>query len=122
MAQMTQMLNINIPHLDVSKPGWLFATSCRLFNKTGMVIYRSVWMRETDPMYDTVRDFVKDLEVEVVYKGLFEDARMIFKEGEITIQLLQDKGSDPTVLDPAALRELQAMGERIVREMMAKAS
>jgi hypothetical protein len=120
---MTQMLSLNTPHLDVSNPGWLFATSCRLINKTGLAVYKSVMTRETDPMYDEIREFVKDLKVEVVYKGLFKDARMIFNEGEVTISLLQDKDSDePTEMDPEVLQQFAAEGQRFIREMMAKAS
>lgn len=104
--------------LDIANPCWLFARTCRLFNRTGLLVYKSVVMQDTDPMFKEVRKFLEGHKVRIVYKGIFKDAELMFREGELTIQLLLDKDDGDISVDPEMVEELRSEGLRIVKEMI----
>jgi hypothetical protein len=82
------MFNIQInQRLDIARPAWLFAKTCRFLDEAGLVVYKSPMLRETSVLYDEVRDFLERFEVRVHRKGMFIDADMMLGKGELTVYL-----------------------------------
>lgn len=80
-------LQISGQRLDIARPAWLFARTCRIVNQAALVVYRSPQLRESSPMYQPVREFLELFEVEIHRKGMFFDADMMLAHGELTVFL-----------------------------------
>lgn len=113
---MVHQLTLNGTRLSVTKPAWLFASTCKLLNRTGLIVYKSVMLRDSDPMYEEVRSFLGSRRFELAWKGMFIDVDMMFGEGELSIQLTPADGESADV-DPELVEELRAEGLRIMQEM-----
>lgn len=115
---MTQTLTLNAVVLNVARPNWLFARTCRLLNKTGLIVYRSLLMRESDPMFDGVREFIASNQFEVAWKGRYLDGKMMFSEGELTIYLTPAEGRSTEIPEDLA-EELRNVGLEFLEGLVA---
>lgn len=74
--------------LDVTKPCWLFARTCRLLNKAAVVVYRSTWLSDTDEIYAEVRSVLTG-RFGLALREEFADTSMVFGAGELSVYLEQ---------------------------------
>jgi hypothetical protein len=118
LTPVTQTLTLNSTVLNIARPNWLFARTCRLRNKTGLLVYRSVLMRESDPMFDGVREFIASNQFEVAWKGRYLDGKMMFNEGELTIYLTPAEGRTTEIPEDLA-DELRNEGLRFLERLEA---
>ncbi|APL99661.1 hypothetical protein KIY73_gp67 [Mycobacterium phage Camperdownii] len=97
-------LALAAPVVRVSKPGWLFAETINLLGVTLLLCYRSVAVRDTDPVYADVkalRDRAKA--VETIFLQSVPDKGIMFGEGFWESALVYDGTLGPTdPLDPRA--------------------
>lgn len=124
-APVVSTLTLNLPRIDVAKPCLLFARTCKLLNRTGLVVYKSVLMRDSDEVFSEVRDFIQSQSLRLVRKGVFFDAEMLFSQGELSIYIEPAAGKDGEAQDGLDLvdwDDFEHMREeaiRIVKERVA---
>lgn len=107
-------------NLALSHQHWLFAKTCSLLGGTGLIVYRSVLVRDTDPVYAPVAEFLSKCRVEILAQKVFPDPSMMFGQGEFTAYLLitAPSSSDPLEgIDPGVVEDLRIEGLRILHEL-----
>jgi Gene product 70 len=77
--------------LDFYDPPWFTAKTYRRFGRTRLKVYRSLGIRDTDAIYKPVQDFIDKGNFQLVRRGVFADATMIFDHGELSLYI--SKGS-----------------------------
>jgi hypothetical protein len=80
-------IQVNGQRLDIARPPWLFARTCRFVNQAALLVYKSPMLRDVSEMYEPVRAFLGDNEVHVHRHGVFLDADMMLGKGELTVYL-----------------------------------
>ncbi|MDP7733661.1 hypothetical protein [Mycobacterium paragordonae] len=84
--------------MRAEEPCILFAETIHLAGLTGLLVYRSTWLRDTDRLYEVVADLVcRSTAVQVIVKETIEDPEMIFGQAEVMFALLH---SSPQPIDP----------------------
>lgn len=109
---MRQAFKLNPPKLDVARPAWLFAKTFGLSNRTGLMVYRSLWLDEADEWLDEVWQTVKRHRLQLGWKGRFVDVDMTFSQGELSVYLSTAEG-DP---DPELVEEAKQQGLKLIKE------
>lgn len=80
-------VQINGQRLDIARPPWLFARTCRFLDQAALVVYKSPMLREASPIYKPVLAFLGEHEVHVHRKGMYLDADMMLGKAELTVYL-----------------------------------
>lgn len=96
------------PVARVSEPHWLFAETLNLKTLTVLVIYRSPWLKETDPMYEPVADLLgRCPRVEFVHRDQIVDPKMMFGRAEWVVYFLHQSPVEVPIEDPKALKAIE---------------
>lgn len=83
LGTVAKELGLPAPMVRVEKPSWAFAESLHLGDGVHLlVVYRSTWLRDTDPQYENVRALLDRNEHEEIYRHSREDEGMFFRHGE----------------------------------------
>jgi hypothetical protein len=82
-------VKVNGQRLDIARPPWLFARTCRFLDQAALVVYKSPMLREASAIYAPVLAFLGENEVHVHRKGVYLDADMMFGKGELTVYLTE---------------------------------
>lgn len=102
------------PKLAISRPNWLFARSFGVANRTGMLVYRSLWLDEADEWLDEVWSTVKKQRLGLAWKGKFLDVDMTFSQGELSLYLSPADGQSYGLeLSPETLAEVRAAADKV---------
>ncbi|AGK87999.1 hypothetical protein M041_gp20 [Mycobacterium phage Severus] len=100
-------LNLPTPVVRADTKNWVFAETMNLFDATLLLVYRSVALRETDPIYKDVVALMERHTVEILYepdnpeRGIVRDDSMMFGHGQWEVFLLHE-GAPKEVTDPRA--------------------
>lgn len=78
------------PILKVEMPPWLYAKTHRVLGLTGLIVYRSTAMRETDSSYAVVRDLLDSVEYSEVQRISHETKDMMFGAAEFVLYALDE--------------------------------
>lgn len=60
----------------------MFAKTCEVLGTLGLIVYRSVECRDTDPLYAPVADLLCRSRLQVVREARVEDEKMMFGEAQ----------------------------------------
>ncbi|AZS12045.1 hypothetical protein SEA_ZETZY_75 [Mycobacterium phage Zetzy] len=105
---LSRSLGLPDPVVRVAEPGLLFAETCNLLDVTGLLVYKSPVVQDSDPLYADVADILKRSRVEIVAKGTVPDPKMYFGEGEWSVRLLHST-QKPVITDPRAIDVLDVI-------------
>lgn len=73
--------------LQIHQPPWLHAKITRVLNETALVVYRSVLVQDGDPIYSGVAAYIRENKFELVRKGRFLDAKLMYGNGEVSLHV-----------------------------------
>lgn len=99
----SDVLGLPAPVIRADLRPWILAESINLGSSTLMLVYHSVVLQETDPMYSDVADMLfRSKRIEILFpRTLMDEPDMMFGKGITAVYLLHDDLSDP-MLDPRA--------------------
>lgn len=58
------------------------------------MVYRSLIVKDTDEIYEEVKEYIKNYKFRVIRRGILIDVDMVFGEGEYTLYLEAASGGD----------------------------
>ncbi|AZV00564.1 hypothetical protein SEA_ACFISHHOOK_75 [Mycobacterium phage ACFishhook] len=105
---LSRPLGLPDPVVRVAEPGLLFAETCNLLDVTGLLVYRSPMVQDTDPIYENVADLLERSRVELTARDIVEDPMMYFGQGEWSMYLLHSTQS-PVPRDPRVVEMLEVI-------------
>lgn len=106
--------------LDIRRPAWLLARTRKFFDRTALVVIKSVQVRDAYPPFQDVLAFIERYQFDLTWRGTFWDGHLMMHEGELSIYLTPaDDDSEPVEIDPALVDELREEGLRIMNELKA---
>lgn len=73
------------PLFSVEMPSWLYARTHRFLGLTGLIVYRSVAVRESDRIYRPVRQMLDTEPHRMLQKTSVQDKDMMFGEAELAM-------------------------------------
>lgn len=79
---------LTTPILSVEMPSWLYARTHRFLGLTGLIVYRSVAVKTTDPIYRPVRRMLDTEPHSVLSRTEVEDKDMMFGLAELSMYAL----------------------------------
>ncbi|QHB41250.1 hypothetical protein SEA_CHUPACABRA_67 [Mycobacterium phage Chupacabra] len=100
-------LDLPAPVVRADTKNWVFAETMNLFDATLLLVYRSVALRDTDPIYKDVMALMERHTVEILYepdnpeRGIVRDDSMMFGHGQWEVFLLHE-GAPKEITDPRA--------------------
>lgn len=97
-------LQLPAPVVRAAEPNWLFAETINLFDASLLLVYRSVALKDTDPIYADVKALLDRHTAEVIYdpeRGTVRDPNMMFGHGQWAVYLLHE-GAPREITDPRA--------------------
>ncbi|AGM61593.1 hypothetical protein SEA_SOILDRAGON_77 [Mycobacterium phage SoilDragon] len=103
---LSRPLGLPDPVVRVAEPGLLFAETCNLLDVTGLLVYRSPMVQDSDPVYENVADLLKRSRVELTARDVIDDPMMYFGQGEWSMYLLHSTQA-PVPRDPRVLEVLE---------------
>lgn len=75
-------LTMFLPHLAISRQGWLFAHT---FALAGLAVYRSPYVTDDSEMYQPVAELLSEHQMTLVLKEIIPDDTMMFAEGVLEV-------------------------------------
>lgn len=113
---MIHTLALNPTHLSLVRPCMLFAQSCLLLRRKGLIVLQSIGVRDTDEVFSDVRDFIRDQKLRLVRRGIFLDLDMMLDgEGEISIYIEPARGD---LVDPMLIESLKSEAIKFAERMV----
>lgn len=73
------------PILSIEMPHWLYARTHKVLGITGLIVYRSAAVRETDRIYRPVKQVLDSERHKVLEKAQVEDKDMMFGLAELSM-------------------------------------
>lgn len=109
-------------HLEVSRPSWLFARTQKVLGKVGLFVYRSVMVRDDDPMYAPVAEFLAKCRAEIVRSSEVDNPNMMFGRAEWRFYLIHKATLDEFELDPEFEEQMRAECRSLIEELTGDAA
>lgn len=101
LLAVSKALGLPDPVVRIAKPCWLFAETIHLAGITGLLVYRSTWLRDTSPMYSMVADLMcRAKAIQVLVQETIEDEGMIHGSAEVMFVLLHPTDAPINPTDP----------------------
>lgn len=69
-------------------PNWLYARTHKFLGITGLIVYRSVAMRDDDALYWPVQQVVESDQSELISKEKVQDSEMMFGAAELSTYMI----------------------------------
>ncbi len=89
-----------LPHLLVARNAWVYAGSVQALGSGFVVVYRSVWLRETSPKLAEVHEFIGRHEGELLCAPVeVEDERIVHRKAILSIYRVQGTSPAPGLDD-----------------------
>lgn len=76
------------PLFRVEMPSWLYARTHRFLGLTGLIVYRSVAVRPSDPIYRPVRQMLDNEPNRLLQQTSVQDKEMMFGQAELSMYAL----------------------------------
>lgn len=102
------------PIIEVKMPPWLYAKTHKVLGLTGLIVYKSAAVRQTDTVYEEVQQTLNYYDWTLIEESAIETKDMMFGLAELTLYALSAELAVSAVIIAEWLAEMLSETRRFL--------